>query len=332
MKALVTGASGFLGSAVTRQLLSAGHEVRVLVRASSNRKALEGLEIEECLGDLRDPDSLQRATRQCDAVFHVAAEYKLWHPRPKEMYDSNVEGTRNVLRACDEAGVGRVVYTSSVATLGLRTDGEPGDEETPVSIDDMQGHYKRSKYMAEEEAKRMGLERDIDLVIVNPTAPIGPGDVRPTPTGRMVLDAAAGRMPAYVDTGLNVAHVDDVARGHLLAHERGRRGERYVLGSENMTLAQILTLVAHIVGRRPPRIRLSPTLLLPVGYAAQLWARVSGSGEPRVTVDGLRLSRKRMFFTDGKARRELGYDSRPAEAAIRDAIDWFWREGYLSER
>lgn len=326
---LVTGASGFVGSAVARRLLEAGHRVRALVRPSSDRRNLQGLAVEVHIGDLTDRESLLRALTGCRFLVHTAAEYRLWHPRPREIYQANVEGTRNAMRAALDAGVERVVYTSSVATLGFRRDGEPSDENTPATLADMIGHYKRSKFMAEEEVRRMTDEEGLPAVVVNPSAPIGPRDLKPTPTGRMVLDAAAGRTPAYVDTGLNVVHVDDVAEGHLLALERGQPGERYVLGSENLTLREIFHEIAAIVGRRPPRWKIPAGLLLPLAHAAQGWARVTGGREPRITVDGLRMSRKTMFFSWEKARRVLGYEPRPAVEALRDAIDWFRRKGYL---
>ncbi|MFQ5503599.1 MAG: hopanoid-associated sugar epimerase [Planctomycetota bacterium] len=332
MKTLVTGTTGFVGSAVLRRLVAADHQVRAMVRPTSDRRNLEGQPVEVCVGDLTDRPSLDASLRGCRYLFHVAAQYRLWHPRPETFYATNVEGTRNLMAAAREAGVERIVYTSSVATLGLRTDGRPADETTPVALSDMIGHYKRSKFLAEEAVRRLVSEDGLPAVIVNPSAPVGPRDIRPTPTGRMVLDAAAGRMPAYVDTGLNIVHVDDVAEGHLLAFSKGRAGERYVLGAENMNLAHILTEVAAITGRRPPRLKLYPGIILPLAYAAQLWARIAGSGEPRVTVDGLRLARKRMYFSSDKARRELGYRPRPAIEALRDAVGWFAEAGYVGVR
>ena len=331
MKALVTGASGFVGSGVVRRLLAAGHGVRALVRPTSDLRNLAGLKVTPVEGDLRDPSSLERAASGCQAVFHVAAEYRLWHPKPREIYAANVDGTRNVLNAAAEAGVERVVYTSSVATLGLDPSGKPADEQIAVTLEDMVGDYKRSKFLAEQEALQFARE-GLDVVIVNPTAPVGARDLKPTPTGRTILDAAAGRMPAYVDTGLNLVHVDDVAAGHLLAFERGRAGERYILGQSNMTLKQILDQVALLSGRTPPRFELSPDWLLPLAYVAQGWARVTGSGEPRITVAGLRMSKKRMFFSAAKAERELGFAPRPALEGLRDALSWFRSAGYLNGR
>jgi dihydroflavonol-4-reductase len=324
MTSLVTGASGFVGGAVVRALIAEGHRVRALVRAGSNLRNLDGLELDICLGDLGDRASLERATRGCAAVFHVAADYRLWVPDPEGIYAVNVVGTRNLMLAAAENGVRRIVYTSSVATLGLTTDGSPSDEATPATLRDMVGHYKRSKFLAEAGVRQMAGE-GLPVVIVNPSTPVGPGDVRPTPTGRMIAEAAAGRMPAYVDTGLNVVHVDDVASGHLLALEKGEVGERYILGAENLTLKEILRQLASLTGRRPPRLRLPWYLVLPLAHAVEAWARLSGGGEPLVTVDGVRLSRKRMFFSSKKAERELGFQPRPAREALRDAVEWFRR-------
>jgi len=328
MRALVTGASGFVGSAVARVLLEAGYQVRALTRPSSDRRNLAGLDLELAEGDVREPASLEGALAGCEVLFHVAADYRLWTPEPGALYASNVAGTRNLLEAALDAGVERIVYTSSVAVLGLHPDGRPADEDTPVTLADMIGHYKRSKFLAEAEVRRLIEARGAPVVIVNPSTPVGPRDVKPTPTGQVIVDAARGRMPAYVDTGLNVAHVDDVARGHLLALQRGRVGDRYILGGENLTLREILEVVAGLVGRRPPRLRLPHQVVLPVAYAAQAWARLRSGVPPRVTVDGVRMSRKRMFFTSEKARRELGYAPRSATEGLRDAVDWFREQGY----
>ncbi|GAB3675019.1 hopanoid-associated sugar epimerase [Salinisphaera aquimarina] len=327
MRALVTGATGFVGSSVVRAALRDGFEVRALVRADSDTSALAGLEIEHAQGTLGDPAALAAAMTGCDAVFHVAADYRLWARRPDELYANNVEGTRHVLQAARDAGVQRVVYTSSVATLGLPTDGAPGNEDTPVGLADMIGHYKRSKFLAEEVAREFAAD-GVDVVIVNPSAPIGPRDHKPTPTGRMVLDAAAGRMPAFVDTGLNVAHVDDVARGHLLAWHHGASGRRYVLGGEDLTLAGILTLIAELTDRPPPKVKLPHGLVLPVAHAAEAFAKLSGR-TPFVTVDGVKLARKRMYFSHARADAELGYQSRDARDALADAIAWYFAHRYL---
>lgn len=329
MKALVTGASGFIGSAVLRRLLEAGHEVRALVRPQSDRRNLAGLRCEVVTGDLANAASLEAAAGGCDALFHVAADYRLWVPDPESIYRTNVEGTRSLMRAALRGRVKRVVYTSSVATLGLIPDGSPADEDTPSRLGDMIGHYKRSKFLAEDAVRRLVREEGLPAVIVNPSAPLGPRDVRPTPTGRMIVQAASGKMPAYVDTGLNVVHVDDVAEGHVLAHARGRAGERYILGGENMSLRQILEEVARLTGRSPPGIRLPHDIVLPVAYLAEAVARMTGGREPIVTVDGVKLAKKFMYFTSDKARRELGYRARPAREAISDAIAWFRDNGYL---
>lgn len=328
MRALVTGASGFVGAAVARALVNADWQVRVLVRPGSVRTNLRNLPLDVVVGDLTAPSSLGMALAECDALFHVAADYRLGAPDPGQLYRTNVEGTRNLLGAALRAGVKKIVYTSSVATMGLPADGSPGDEGTPATLAGMIGHYKRSKFLAEQlvlDAARAGAP----AVIVNPSTPIGPGDVKPTPTGRVVLDAAAGRIPAYVDTGLNIVHVDDVANGHLLAFHRGRIGERYILGGENMTLRQLLVHIAQRVGRKPPRIRLPYGLILPVAYVAEAVALVTGRSG-RVTLEAVRMSRKRMFFSSAKAARELGYQWRPSGQAFDDAILWFRERGLLS--
>jgi dihydroflavonol-4-reductase len=329
MKTLITGASGFVGSAVLRQLIAAGHTMRALVRPNSDRRNLAELPVEIVTGDLTDRASLDRALLGCSALFHVAAVYRLWEPQPQEIYEANVNGTRNLMIAAANAGVKRIVYTSSVATLGLTRDGSPADEDTPVSLVDMIGHYKRSKFLAEAEVKKLVEEQGLPVVIVNPSTPVGPRDIKPTPTGRIIVDALSGRMPAYVDTGLNLVHVDDVAVGHLLAFERGTIGERYVLGARDMTLKEILTELAAITGRQAPRIRLPHDLVLPIAYVSEAWARLTHGNEPRVTVVGVRLAKKKMFFSSEKAKRILGYHPRPIEEALRDAVDWFRRNGYI---
>lgn len=327
MKTLVTGATGFIGSAVVRELLAEGVAVRALVRRNADRRNIAGLDIEIIEGELQDAASLVHACRGCDALFHLAADYRLWSPRPEEIYRVNVDGTRAVLNAAAQAGVSRVLYTSSVATLEPLGAGKLGDEETPASLMDMAGHYKRSKFMAEAVVREF-VANGLSVVTVNPAAPVGPRDVKPTPTGRMILDAAAGRIPAYVDTGLSIVHVDDVARGHWLAFSRGRVGERYVLGGANMTLRQILTDIARLVGRKPPRIRLPHNFVLPVAYLSEAAARLTGK-TPAATVESVKLSKKMMFFSSSKAERELGYWARPAQAALKDAICWFLDNGYL---
>lgn len=327
MTTLVTGATGFVGSAVVRKLIERGEAVRVLVRRQSDRRNLEGIEVEVVTGDLNDAASLAQAVRGCRALYHVAADYRLWVRDPERMFETNVRGTRTLMRAAAEAGVGRIVYTSSVATLATARDGVPSDETTPVRVEDMIGPYKRSKFLAEAEVQRLVGAAGLPAVIVNPSTPVGPRDVKPTPTGRVIVEAAAGRMPAYVDTGLNVVHVDDVALGHLLAFEHGTVGERYVLGGENLALKDILGEIAAICGRPPPRVRLHPNLVLPVAALSELWARLGG-GEPMVTIDAVRMARKLMFFSSEKAKGTLGYRPRPARAALADAVAWFRGHGY----
>lgn len=323
MRALVTGTTGFVGAAVGRALLSAGWQVRALVRPSSDLRNLAGLPFETAIGDLSDTALLQAALSGCEALYHVAAEYRLWSSEPQRFYRSNVEGTRNLLTAAGQVGVRRVVYTSSVATLRPQADGSPSDESAVAQLSDMIGHYKRSKFLAEQwvlEAARSGLP----VVIVNPSTPVGPGDVKPTPTGRLVLDAATGRMPAYVDTGLNIVHVDDVAQGHLQAFEHGRIGERYILGGTDLSLQQILAMVAALVGRRPPRVRLPLAVALPIAHVAEAVARLSRT-DTRITVDGVRMARHHMYFSSAKAADELGYRWRAPEQAFEDAVRWFRR-------
>src|ERR1700691_5632765 len=327
MTTLVTGATGFLGSHVARQLVAAGEAVRVLVRASSNLAVLDGLQVEPVEGDLRDAASLERAMQGVRRVYHVAADYRLWTPKPAEIYESNVEGTRRLLAAAHRAGVQRIVYTSTVATIAVPRHGALPNEETQATVAEMIGHYKRSKFLAEQvavEAARGG----VPVVIVNPTAPVGPGDWKPTPTGRIILDFLQGKMPAYVDAGLNVAAVEDVAAGHLLAAEKGRIGERYILGARNMTLKQILDALASITGRAAPRVRLPHAVALAAGYADEFFARLTGR-EPRIPVEGVKMSRHRMFVESDKAQRELGYRAGPVEAALERAVRWYQAQGYI---
>jgi dihydroflavonol-4-reductase len=324
---LVTGGTGFVGSAVARALLRAGHPVRVLARPSSDRRNLADLSVEIAVGAMEDAASLARAVAGCRYLFHVAADYRLWVPDPTAMYRANVDGTRELMTAALAAGVERVVYTSSVATLGL-VPGGSADETTPSRLDDMIGPYKRSKFQAEDVVRGLITERRLPAIIVNPSTPVGPGDVKPTPTGRLILEAARGRMPGYVDTGLNVLHVDDVAAGELLAAEHGGIGERYILGGDNMSLAEILTEVAHAAGRRPPRLRVPYPVAFAAAAIGAAAARVTGR-EPLTTLDGVRMSRKKMYFSSDKAMHELGHQPRPARAAIADAVAWFTANGYL---
>jgi dihydroflavonol-4-reductase len=327
-RAFVTGASGFIGSAIVRALIGSGFAVRALVRPSSPRTNLHGLDIEIEEGDMRDPVALGRAAKGARYILHIAADYRLWARNPQDIIRNNVEGTRAVMEAARAAAVERIVYTSSVATLKLAHDATPTDETAPLAETEAIGAYKRSKVAAERLVESMIVKDGLPVVIVNPTAPVGPRDVRPTPTGRIIVEAASGRMPAFVDTGLNLVHVDDVAAGHVGALKTGRIGERYILGGENMTLAEMLAIVARLVGRRPARVCLPRHLLYPLAYASEAVARITGR-EPFLTLDGLRMARNRMFFTSGKAERELGYKTRPIDAAISDAVQWFRQARYI---
>lgn len=327
MKILVTGASGFVGSAVMRHLVAAGHDVRVMVRPGSNRQNLEDSPVEIVEGDLRDPDSLKQAVSNCFRLFHVAADYRLWVPDPDTMYAINVRGTRDLMLAAVEAGIERIVYTSSVATLKARSDGIPATEDSVATLADMTGHYKRSKFLAEEEVQHLADKQGLPVVIVNPSTPIGPFDVKPTPTGRIIVDTISNRMPAYVDTGLNIVHVDDVAEGHLLACEKGVPGERYILGGEDMSLYEILEMIDEITGTSRKRVRLPHNMVLPAAWMMEKWASISRN-EPRATVDGVLMAKKQMYYSSDKAGRILGYRYRPAREAIDAAIKWFRENGY----
>lgn len=328
MTTLVTGATGFVGSAVARALAARGHALRLLARSTSNRRNLTGLDAEIVTGDLTDPASLRKACAGCRYVVHVAADYRFWVPDPQAMLRANVEGTQAMMRAAAQAGAERIVHCSSVAALGLIGDGTPADEDTPVRESDFIGVYKRSKYLAERAVQELAAKEAVPVVIVNPAAPVGPRDIKPTPTGKMILDAAAGRMPAYIDTGLNIVHVDDVGEGHALALEKGRVGERYILGGENLELREILSMVAQAAGKRPPVIRLREEWVWPVALGMEAFARVTGI-PPLVTRDHLRMARKKMFFSSAKAQRELGYAPHPARVAIQDAVNWFREAGML---
>lgn len=324
---LLTGATGFVGSAVARTLAARGHRLRLLVRPASDRRNLAGIEAELVEGDLRQPRSLATAVAGCRYAVHVAADYRIWVPDPGAMIAANVEGTTALMEAALSAGVERIVHCSSVAALGLDPGGGEADEDTRVTAETIVGTYKRSKYHAEQAVLRLVRERGLPAVIVNPAGPVGPRDIKPTPTGRMIADAAAGRIPAYVDTGLNIVHVDDVAEGHALALERGRIGERYILGSENLLLRELLAIVAEEAGRKPPRLALPVAPLWPVAIVCELLGRFGL--EPLVTRDHLRMARKKMFFSSAKAMRELGYAPRPARLAVRDAIAWFRAAGMV---
>lgn len=325
---LVTGASGFVGSAVARQLVARGFPVRALVRATSPRFHLEGLGLEYAEGDLRRPETVRPAMAGVRYLFHVAADYRLWAPDRNEIVRNNVDSTRIVMEEALRAGVERIVYTSSVATLAVRTDGTSVDETFPLDEAKAIGAYKRSKVAAERLVERMIAEQSLPAVIVNPSTPIGPRDVKPTPTGRIIVEAAHGRMPAFVDTGLNLVHVDDVAAGHLAALERGKIGERYILGGHNVHLSEMLAVIATLIGRRPPRVRMPRSAIVPLAITAETIARFTGR-EPLVTLDALRMSKYRMFFTSAKAERDLGMTARPFTEALADAIAWFRAAGYI---
>jgi dihydroflavonol-4-reductase len=326
MDTIVTGGTGFIGANVARELLAAGATVRVLARPRSDRRALDGVRVEIVEGDLLDAASVRRAVAGIQTVYHVAADYRLWTPDPAMLYRTNVEGTRAVLEAAGQAGVGRVVHTSSVGALGIPKDGRPGTEDTPVALTDMVGHYKRSKFLAEQVALDFA-RRGLPVVIVNPSAPVGPWDVKPTPTGQMIVDFMRGRMVATVDTGLNVVHVRDVARGHLLAAERGKPGERYILGHRDLSLAEIFRILAELTGRRPPRFRVPYALAWVAAACCEGVARLTRR-PPAVPLTAVRMSRKRMYFSPARAVRELGLPQTDVRVALADAVAWFEAHGY----
>jgi dihydroflavonol-4-reductase len=332
LKAFVTGATGFLGSHVARVLADQGAELRVLVRPTSNLKNLEGLKAETATGDLRDAASLEKAMAGCDTVFHVAADYRLWVRDPEEMYRSNVEGTRALLEAARKNGVRRVVYTSSVATVGFNShgnpDARPADEDSPVSLADMIGPYKRSKFMAEQVAMEAG-RNGLHVVTVNPTTPVGEQDIKPTPTGRIVVDFLKRKFPAYVDTGLNLVDVRECARGHVAALEKGKSGERYILGGENLTLKQILDELGKITGLPSPHVKLPYVVAFAAGVVDEAITGGILRREPRATVDSVRMGKKKMFASSAKAERELGWKIVPVEAALRRAVEWFRTNSYV---
>jgi len=326
--ALVTGASGFVGSAVARAAQARGLSLRLLVRQASPRRNIEGLNAEIVVGDMADPAAMAKAMAGAKYLFHVAADYRLWARDPKEIVRHNLEGTTAVMTAALAAGVERIVYTSSVATLGFHHDGRPSDETLPLGPAEAIGAYKRSKVMAEQAVLRMAAERGLPAVIVSPSTPIGPRDIKPTPTGRIIVEAAAGRMPAFLDTGLNLVHVDDVAEGHTLALEKGRTGENYILGGQDVSLGQFLADIASQVGRKPPTVSLPRAPLYPLALITEAIAQMTGK-EPFLTRDALKMASHHMFFSSAKAERELGYAARPYPDAIADAIVWFREAGYL---
>jgi dihydroflavonol-4-reductase len=327
LKAFVTGATGFVGSHVARVLAGRGADLRLLVRSTSNPKNIEGVRADHVVGDLRDAALLEKAISGCDTVFHVAADYRLWIRDPDQMYRSNVEGTRAILEASRKNGVRRVVYTSSVATMGFSGNGKPADENSPVSLDGMIGHYKRSKFMAEQVAIEAG-KRGMDVVIVNPTTPVGERDIKPTPTGRIIVDFMKRKFPAYVDTGLNLVDVGECALGHVAALERGRSGERYILGGENLTLKQILDKLSKITGLPSPHVRVPYVVALATGVVDEVvTGRIFGR-EPRATIDAVRMGRKKMWVSSAKAEGELGWKIVPVDDALRRAANWFREHGY----
>ena len=327
-RSLVTGGTGFVGANLVRELLADGDRVRVLARPGGDRRALDGCEVEIVEGDLLDADSVRRAVAGMERVYHVAADYRLWCPDPAALFRANVDGTRHVLGAARAAGAARIVYTSTVGALGIPKDGRPGDETTPVSLADMVGPYKASKFVAEEVAREFAA-RGAPVVIVNPSAPVGPWDVKPTPTGQMIVDFLRGKMVASLDTGLNIAHVRDVARGHILAAERGRVGERYVLGHANLSLLEIFRALARLTGLPAPRFRVPYALAWLAAAGMEGVARLTG-GAPAVPLTAVRMARKRMFFSADKAVRELGLPQTPAEQALGDAVEWFLAHGYAA--
>jgi len=327
MLAFVTGATGFVGSHVARLLAGRGVDLRLLVRPSSDLRNIDGIRAERAIGDLRDPVSIDKAIAGCDVVFHVAADYRLWVRDPQEMYRSNVEGTRAILDAARKHGVTRVVYTSSVATMGFTSNGHLADEDSPVTVESMIGPYKRSKFQAEQMALEAG-RGGMDVVVVNPTTPVGEQDIKPTPTGRIVVDFLKKKFPAYVDTGLNLVDVQECARGHVSALEKGKSGERYILGGENLTLKQILDKLGAITGLPSPTIRVPYLVALATGVVDEMVTGRLLGREPRATIDAVRMGRKKMFVSSAKAERELGWKTVPVDEALRRAAEWFRAHGY----
>jgi len=327
MRVFITGATGFVGGAVVRRLVEAGHQVRALVRPTSDLRQLEGLEVERIVGDLADEEALRQGMAGCDWVFHVAALYSFWGHPWEAFYEVNVEGTRRVLEIAREGGVARIVYTSSIAALGFNRDRTPATEETPVTLEDKIGHYKRSKFLAEQVALEFA-RQGTPVVIVNPAAPVGVGDYKPTPTGQMIVDFLHGRMFGYVDAGMNIVDVEDVAEGHLLAAERGRVGERYILGGENLSLKEVLDILAEVSGRPPVRLRIPYPVALGWAYVDVALARLIPGRVPSATPEKVRISRQPEYYDSSKAMRELGYRPRPAREALRKAVEWYRAHGY----
>ncbi|MCM8811549.1 MAG: NAD-dependent epimerase/dehydratase family protein [Candidatus Omnitrophica bacterium] len=323
----VTGATGFVGSHVVLKLLERGKRVRVFARRSSNLKNLKGLDVEMVYGDLTDAKSIREAMRGCRQVYHVAADYRLWAPQPAAIYQNNVQGTRNVLEAASQEKVEKIVYTSTVGALGFSQDGSPSTEQTAVTLEDMVGHYKRSKFLAEQEAMAAA-KAGFPVVIVNPSTPVGAMDIKPTPTGQMIVDFLNGRMPAYVETGLNLIDVEDVAEGHLLAMETGRVGEKYILGNENLSLKEILEMLSRISGLASPKIRLPRGIALGIACVSTGWGRLTGR-TPRVPLEAVRMSKKKMYFDSSKAVKHLGLPQRPVQDALQKAVVWFRQNGYV---
>ena len=327
MKVFITGATGFVGSHVAQELSRRGADLRILIRSTSKLENLAGLPAETVTGDLLQVDALRGAVSGCDAVMHVAADYRLWVTDPEKMHATNVVGTRELLRIAREEGVRRVVYTSSVATIGCFSDGRLADEATPVSLANMIGHYKRSKYLAEQEAVTAARDGQ-QVIILNPTTPIGSGDIKPTPTGRIVVDFLNRKFPAYMDTGLNLVDVNEVARTHVHALEGGRPGERYILGGENLTLKQLLDKMSAITGLPSPTMRVPHSVAMAFAVWDQTVTGKLRGREPRATVEAVRMGKKKMFVSSAKAERELGFQVLPVYAALRSAIDWFRAHGY----
>jgi len=326
MKALVTGATGFVGGAVARALVNSGIDVRVLARAGADLQNLQGLTVERVEGDLRDPASLRKSLTGCRQLYHVAAHYALWAKDPSIFYEINVTGTKNLLEAAREAGTERIVYCSTIGAIGLPPGGGLGTEETPVSLEQMAGHYKRSKYLAEQEVLKLA-KAGLPVVIVNPSAPVGAGDVKPTPTGQVIVDFMKGRMPAYIETGMNIVDVDDVAAGHLLAMQKGRIGERYILGNKNLMLREVFEILSRLTGVKAPTIKLPRLAILPLAYLNQWIADLTGQ-PPRIPLEGVKMAKYTMHYDCSKAIRELGIPHTPPEVALEKAVRWFRDHGY----